>query len=201
MNHQLGPRTQRVYAALRERILGGELAPGAKLASHLELAAQFGVAPMTVRQVLGRLEAEGLVSRQSGRGTFVQAPARPTVLVIEDGTVTRELLYEHVKQAGYHAIAASGPSEGLTLLEREPGVALVMIDLRLPTAAIGSDLIRTIRRRWPELLLAAVTTSPDDLAELHGRPECPVLIVPKPFRPSQIEEVLRLALTRPEVGR
>src|SRR5919202_49185 len=84
MRHPFGPRTQRVYVALRERILHGGLMPGMQIPSHLELAAEFGVAPMTVRQVLGRLEEEGLVVRRPGRGTFVRESAKPAVLVVED---------------------------------------------------------------------------------------------------------------------
>jgi CheY-like chemotaxis protein len=90
-------------------------------------------------------------------------------------------------------------------LERDPSIALVISDVRMPPTgdvagftarpetAAGIGFIRTVRQRWPTLPLAAVTGYPDDLAELHGTPECPVLIVPKPFRASQIAEVLRLA--------
>src|SRR6059058_5885376 len=107
MSRQLGPRTHRVYAALRERILGGELQPGDKLPRYLELAAQFGVAPMTVRQVLARLEEEGLVVRRLGRGTFVQEPSRPAVLLVEDDSAVRAILAEYIGRSGYRAIAAA----------------------------------------------------------------------------------------------
>ena len=68
MIRRFGPRSNRIYAALRERILDGELQPGAQLPRYLELASEFGVAPMTIRQVLERLEADGLVLRRPGRG-------------------------------------------------------------------------------------------------------------------------------------
>jgi methanogenic corrinoid protein MtbC1 len=74
--NDLGPRSRHIYDALRAGIVRGDLAPGSQLPPHLRLAADFGVAPMTVRQVLARLEAEGLVSRQLGRGTFVRQHAR-----------------------------------------------------------------------------------------------------------------------------
>ncbi len=62
-NVSFGPRAQRVYVSLRERIARGELAAGAKLPPHIELATQYGVAPLTMRQVLARLEAEGFGSK------------------------------------------------------------------------------------------------------------------------------------------
>ena len=75
----LGPRAQRVYDVLRGRITSGELTSGSQLPSYVALAEQFGVAPLTMRQVLARLEEEGLVSREQGRGTYVRTPARPAV--------------------------------------------------------------------------------------------------------------------------
>ena len=194
---ELGPRTRRVYLTLRERILRGEPGPGAQLTPHLQLAAEFGVAPMTVRQVLRYLEEEGLVSRQPGRGTFVRARSRPSVLIVEDDPAMTALLCEHVEDAGYGAVAADGPAAGLAALERDAAIALVLSDVRMPDAATGLSFIRTVRRRWPKLPLAAVTSYPGDLDELVGTPECPVLIVPKPFEPAHIEEVLHLALWKP----
>jgi DNA-binding transcriptional regulator YhcF (GntR family) len=189
-----GPRTNRVYSALRERILRGELEPGAKLPGYLHLAARFGVAPMTVRQVLGRLEEEGLVVRRLGRGTFVRQTTRPAVLIVTDDPATRAILVEQVEHSGYRAVAAGEPAEGLALLEGDPEVALVLSDLQAPAGPGGVELIQTVRQRRPELPLAAIIAAPDDLAELYGSPEWPVLILAKPLRAGQVAEVLRLAL-------
>jgi len=196
--NRLGPRSGRVYAVLRERILEGELTPGTKLPPHTELAAEFGVAPLTLRHVLASLEEEGLVSREQGRGTFVRARTAPGVLIVDDDPLMRGLLRERVGRAGHRPIEADGPTAGLAALEQDPDIALVLSDIRMPASSDGIGFIRAVRRRWPVLPLAAVTGYPGDLDMLHGTPECPVLILPKPFRVGQIDEVLRLAL-RPGV--
>jgi DNA-binding FadR family transcriptional regulator len=49
----------------------GELPPGARLPTERDLAAQLGVSRTAVRNALGLLEAEGRVSREVGRGTFL----------------------------------------------------------------------------------------------------------------------------------
>ena len=68
----LGRQAARVYRELRAAIEAGELARGTKLPAFPVLARQFGVAPMTIRQALLRLDAEGLVERRHGVGTFVR---------------------------------------------------------------------------------------------------------------------------------
>ena len=190
----LGPRAHRVYTMLRDGLLSGEFAPGTRLPSHTELAAQFGVATLTVRHVLAHLEQEGLISREHGRGTFARAPSTPAVLIVEDEPLARTLLQTYVTRAGYRPITASCPAEGLAALEQDRTIALVLSDIHMPAKQDGIGFIRAVARRWPEIPLAAITAYPDDLAELHGRPECPFLVLAKPVQAQQIETVLRLVL-------
>jgi DNA-binding GntR family transcriptional regulator len=69
------PRYSQIAGALRERILGGALAPGTRLDNQRRLARQFGVTLMTLRQALTVLEREKLIARRHGLGTFVAAPS------------------------------------------------------------------------------------------------------------------------------
>ncbi len=59
---------------LREQISSGKLRAGYKLASERDLSLQHGMSRMTVRQALGQLEREGLLTIRSGVGTFVAEP-------------------------------------------------------------------------------------------------------------------------------
>jgi CheY-like chemotaxis protein len=188
-----GPRAQRVYELLRGRITDGDLPAGHRLPAHPALAEEFGVSPVTMRQVLARLAEEGLVSSKPGRGTIVEGDRAPAALVVEDDPVGRALLSEHVARAGLQVLAAATPEEGLAILARERAVVLVLSDIRMPTPEAGVEFIRAVRRRWPDLPLAAVTAYPGDLAALHGSPEWPVLVIPKPFHGRQILEAVRLA--------
>ncbi len=65
------PKYQAIHAALRQRILAGELSPGERLPPQQELADTFGVTLMTLRQAVGALESDGLVRAERGNGTFV----------------------------------------------------------------------------------------------------------------------------------
>ncbi|MEV0250120.1 GntR family transcriptional regulator [Nocardia sp. NPDC050712] len=61
-----------VAASLREAIQQGEYAPGSTLPKQDELATRFGVNIKTVRQAVGLLEVEGLVTPIRRRGTVVR---------------------------------------------------------------------------------------------------------------------------------
>lgn len=63
---------------LRSRITAGELAPGDRLPSERELAAEHDAARNTARQAIAILQAEGLVRAEQGRGVFVRR--RPPLL-------------------------------------------------------------------------------------------------------------------------
>src|SRR5215210_6407524 len=61
---------------LRSQIEAGSLRPGERLPSVRDAALAAGVNVNTVRTVYGRLEREGLVRSEQGRGTFVASPER-----------------------------------------------------------------------------------------------------------------------------
>ncbi len=80
---QGGPRDHRsavpLYVQLRERlraqIEAGDLEPGDRLPTEVELEERYEVSRSTIRQAIGDLQADGLVQRVQGKGTFVASPA------------------------------------------------------------------------------------------------------------------------------
>ncbi|OWT80366.1 MULTISPECIES: GntR family transcriptional regulator [unclassified Achromobacter] len=66
------PLTQLVVEALREKILGGIIAPGERLVES-RLSEEFSVSRMPVREALRQLAASGLVTIEPRRGATVTA--------------------------------------------------------------------------------------------------------------------------------
>ena len=64
-------KAKQVYLVLRDRILSGAIAFGAKLPTENELAAVHGVSRVTVRRALGELARERLIERRRSAGTRV----------------------------------------------------------------------------------------------------------------------------------
>ena len=68
----------------RRRIETGEWQSGQQIPTVDELADEFGVARATIRQAIGLLESDGLVSRFRAKGTFVnERPATPVWCEVE----------------------------------------------------------------------------------------------------------------------
>lgn len=85
-------KERRVYLVLRDRITGGRLAPGERLPGEPALAAEHGVARVTVRRALDRLAGEGLIARRPGAGTFVREAAVAKPIVADLANVVSHLV-------------------------------------------------------------------------------------------------------------
>lgn len=70
-------RYQAVVDRLAAAIRSGQLPAGQRLPTHRELAAREGLALVTASRVYAELAAMGLVSGETGRGTFVKETALP----------------------------------------------------------------------------------------------------------------------------
>lgn len=67
------PKYFQLGAILRKKIFDGEWPPDAQIPTEEELTAEYEVSRGTVRKALGLLEAEGLIRRHQGRGTYVES--------------------------------------------------------------------------------------------------------------------------------
>lgn len=70
------PPWMQVRDAIRDKILSGELAPGAML-SIVSIHQEYGIAKTTARKVIRALRDEGLVRITPGWGTFVAERGTP----------------------------------------------------------------------------------------------------------------------------
>lgn len=73
-------------------IRSGRLSPGTRLPTHRQLAASEGLALVTASRVYAELEAMGLVSGETGRGTFVRETSLPPGHGIDQPDVTPGML-------------------------------------------------------------------------------------------------------------
>lgn len=86
----------RIKNYLKAGLASGRWKPGEQMPSENELVGRFGVSRMTVGRALRELQAEGLVTRQQGLGTFAAHLSRiASTLTIRD-------LHEEIAARGHH---------------------------------------------------------------------------------------------------
>ncbi|HEY6746593.1 MAG TPA: GntR family transcriptional regulator [Mycobacteriales bacterium] len=128
-----------VFAALRDAILSGELAPGDPLPAERELAARFGVNRQAVREAVGRLAQVRLVRVSQGGNTRVEDWRRTAGLDIAA------------------QLAGSADRLAVATLTRD------MLEMR---AAVGSDAARLCAERADEPARATVRALAEDYARI-----------------------------------
>ncbi|MEJ2866265.1 FCD domain-containing protein [Actinomycetospora sp. OC33-EN08] len=102
-----------------ELVRDGVLAPGEKLVTEPELARRFGVARSSVRSGLQRLQAQGVVEVNRGRGWFVSStPARTSAEVMEERLAARDFDVRDVMEV---RIAIEGAAAGLAAVRASAG--------------------------------------------------------------------------------
>jgi GntR family transcriptional repressor for pyruvate dehydrogenase complex len=72
-----------VYERILEQIVSGQLAEGIRLPPEVELAPAFDVSRSTLRQALGRLQADGLIVSRRGSGSYVGRRPPPDILNLQ----------------------------------------------------------------------------------------------------------------------
>ena len=145
------PLFHRIAVELRDKVVSGQLPPGARLPSEAEICEAWGVSRITAKRALDELAAEGLVTRARGRGTVVApraaAPAVTTRLAGWRASLARLAAETSAEVLEFGYVAAP---------------AHVARDLELPAAAEVQRALR-LRRLGGRPLALVETWLPADV--------------------------------------
>ena len=162
----------RVKQFLKEELAQGRWLPGALMPSDAELVARFGVSRMTVTRALRELQAEGLVERVQGVGTFAahlyRVSSTLTIRDLHEEIVARGHRHDaevHVKReeraapelAAQLGLAAGAPVFHTLIVHFENGVPLQCEDRYVNPACAPDYLAQDFTRVTPTHYLFEVT--------------------------------------------
>ena len=161
------PNYYRVEKFLRDQLNTGALKPGDSIPPESQLAQQFGISRMTVRQAFSRLVFEGLIVRQRGRGSFVAEPRlehTKMFLTFEEEMRARGSKTAH-RLLGMRTVPAEGKvAENLALPE---GTLIILLQRqRLVDGQVAGYEIRHLPRHIGEALTQD---------EIHNQPLVPAV--------------------------
>jgi CheY-like chemotaxis protein len=74
-----------------------------------------------------------------------------TVLVVEDETMVRMPIAEHLRDCGYNVVEASDASEAIAAMNADDAVSLVFTDVRMPGKMDGFGLAEWFRSHHPNV--------------------------------------------------
>ena len=117
----------------------------------------------------------------------------PTVLVVDDESVVRDVVVQYLRREGYRTLEAADGDTACTLVEREQP-DLVVLDLMLP-GTDGLAVCRWIRARSevPVIMLTARGEEADSIVGLElGADD----YVTKPFSPRELAARVKTVLRR-----
>ena len=114
----------------------------------------------------------------------------PTILVVEDEFLVREMIAEELRDAGFAVLEAPDGEAAAGMLNGAARIDLLFTDIRLPGALDGWEIARLGRRARATLpVIYATGYTVDRTAEVEG-----AIFLHKPYQPSQIIETIRRLL-------
>jgi CheY-like chemotaxis protein/nitrogen-specific signal transduction histidine kinase len=152
----------------------------------------------TVSLYLPRAGEEAVVSAAEARAAVARRdPAPPAagtvILVVEDDPRVSRATVGALEELGYRPIHCSSGREALQMLEREPGISLILTDVMMPEMT-GPELIRQAARLHPDTAILFVTGYAGEAGEAEDLQGYDVLR--KPFTVAALAEAVAAALSR-----
>jgi signal transduction histidine kinase/CheY-like chemotaxis protein len=142
-----------------------------------------------VHVLLPRADANSS-SRPAGAPMPALNEVHGIILLVDDDTAVREITASILRDQGHTVLEACSGAGALDLLQREPGVELMLIDFAMPSMS-GVELARRVQAKQPTLPVLFITGFADRAA-LSGVPEgC---VIGKPFVDAELTDKVRFAL-------
>ena len=110
-----------------------------------------------------------------------------SVLVVDDEDIVRVVAVAMFEEIGFRAFEASSGQEALEVLKRQPDVALLFTDCRMPGMS-GPELARAAIQQYPSLKVVLVSGYPD----VRDHEPWPLLL--KPYEEADLKRVVDTAI-------
>jgi two-component system, cell cycle sensor histidine kinase and response regulator CckA len=127
------------------------------------------------------------------------APARETILLVEDDDAVRSLTRHVLERQGFHVLAAGDPTHALSIAaEYSDPIDLVLTDVVMPQLS-GHALAVRLRVLRPEAKIVFMSGYLDDHSLAGIQSDRDVPFIQKPFTPTALIERIRQILDSPDL--
>jgi len=137
------------------------------------------------------------------RGQVEAAPAaatslslgNETILVVEDDALVRNFVIAQLQSLGYRPVGAANGPAALNLIEGGQAFDLLFTDVIMPGGMSGRELAEKVLKLRPGIKVLYTSGYTDNAIVHQGRLDPGVLLLTKPYRKSQLANMIRRALT------
>jgi two-component system, cell cycle response regulator DivK len=114
------------------------------------------------------------------------------ILAIEDDPEVLALYKSYLQKRGYEVLSATGASEGMSLLQRNPDPRLILLDLNLPGGMSGEEWIAWFVSQGKQTPVVVASGKGDILTITKGNNRTAALT--KPFHMEELQELIEVLL-------
>jgi CheY-like chemotaxis protein len=110
----------------------------------------------------------------------------PTVLIVEDEFLIREMLKDELEDAGYQVVSVPDADHAICVLEARQDIHLVFTDINMPGSMDGLKLAAFVNDRWPPVHIIVTTGRAKPLSLPPN-----ALFIAKPYLGSNVVAAMR----------
>jgi PAS domain S-box-containing protein len=120
-----------------------------------------------------------------------------TILIVEDDAFVRTFVRGQLESLGYTTLVAGNAAEALSLIEQGAAFDLLFTDVIMPGAMNGRQLAEQAVKRRPSAKVLFTSGYTQNAILHHGRLDPDIILLPKPYRKSDLARMVRLAISTP----
>jgi CheY-like chemotaxis protein len=117
-----------------------------------------------------------------------------TILVVEDDSLVRTFVIGQIQSLGYATLAAVDAREAMAVINGPEKVDLLFTDMIMPGSMNGRQLADAAVQRRASLKVLFTSGYSNEAIIHHGHLDAGVLLLAKPYRKSDLAQMIRAAL-------
>ena len=148
----------------------------------------------TVRLYLPRGDAAAVPAGRMDDTQALPQGRGETILVVEDDPEVRQIAGSMLEGLGYRVLTVEDAKAGRDVLEREPGVHLLLSDVALPGGVSGPQMVEEVRKDRPNIKVLFMSGHGSGVVNQRNRLSRSGELLMKPFLRRQLAQKVRAIL-------
>ena len=130
-------------------------------------ARQMGIDEVIMSHDVGAI-ADAVLAFVRDKPQWTSSGEAVGLLVVDDEPEILDMMSDILGRRGYNVVEASSGDEALEIIDRDPAIHLVLLDIILPEKG-GLEVLKELKRRHPHVIVILMSAIADSEIARHGR--------------------------------